>query len=225
MIFQGKYMKFIKCISNHCSRRHEYRITPPTRRVTGFLLCALISASLAACSQGAQNLSEDSSKTQDVSETNSTPQENGNSSSKADDSGSNSTPQEDNGSGSNADSGEAGNKEPVLEAGASDEELLEVLKDDIHVVSDAEFHDIATGILERTAEYTGKIYQLEGVLKMDGATLCLAHDTEDDAPLLPLKYLKSNFKEGDTVRITGIANQDTESDSTAVLEVIVAQAL
>lgn len=206
MIFQGKYMKFIKCISNHCSRRHEYRITPPTRRVTGFLLCALISASLAACSQGAQNLSEDSSKTQDASETNS-------------------TPQEDNGSGSNADSGEAGNKEPVLEAGASDEELLEVLKDDIHVVSDAEFHDIATGILERTAEYTGKIYQLEGVLKMDGATLCLAHDTEDDAPLLPLKYLKSNFKEGDTVRITGIANQDTESDSTAVLEVIVAQAL
>ncbi len=209
--------------------RQQDGTAPQAWRIPKLLLCALLSVSLAACSsQGTQNLSGDSSKTQDSanggskadeSQDNPEAQDNAQSDSKSQDNA-NGNPKAD-----NAQSDSKTQEEPVLEAGASDEELLEVLKDDIHVVTEEEFHDTATGILERTAEYTGQIYQLEGVLKMDGTALCLAHDAEEDSPLLPLKYLKPDFKEGDKVRITGIASQDTESDDAAVLEVVVAEAL
>ncbi len=203
-------MNFMKNNCNHMNCRQQDGTAPQAWRIPKLLLCALLSVSLAACSsQGTQNLSGDSSKTQDSA----------NGGSKADESQDNPEAQD------NAQSDSKTQEEPVLEAGASDEELLEVLKDDIHVVTEEEFHDTATGILERTAEYTGQIYQLEGVLKMDGTALCLAHDAEEDSPLLPLKYLKPDFKEGDKVRITGIASQDTESDDAAVLEVVVAEAL
>lgn len=209
--------------------RQQDGTAPQAWRIPKLLLCALLSVSLAACSsQGTQNLSGDSSKTQDSanggskadeSQDNPEAQDNAQSDSKSQDNA-NGNPKAD-----NAQSDSKTQEEPVLEAGASDEELLEVLKDDIHVVTEEEFHDTATGILERTAEYTGQIYQLEGVLKMNGTALCLAHDAEEDSPLLPLKYLKPDFKEGDKVRITGIASQDTESDDAAVLEVVVAEAL
>ncbi len=222
-------MNFMKNNCNHMNCRHQDGTAPQAWRIPKLLLCALLSVSLAACSsQGTQNLSGDSSKTQDSanggskadeSQDNPEAQDNAQSDSKSQDNA-NGNPKAD-----NAQSDSKTQEEPVLEAGASDEELLEVLKDDIHVVTEEEFHDTATGILERTAEYTGQIYQLEGVLKMNGTALCLAHDAEEDSPLLPLKYLKPDFKEGDKVRITGIASQDTESDDAAVLEVVVAEAL
>ena len=222
-------MNFMKNNCNHMNCRQQDGTAPQAWRIPKLLLCALLSVSLAACSsQGTQNLSGDSSKTQDSanggskadeSQDNPEAQDNAQSDSKSQDNA-NGNPKAD-----NAQSDSKTQEEPVLEAGASDEELLEVLKDDIHVVTEEEFHDTATGILERTAEYTGQIYQLEGVLKMDGTALCLAHDAEEDSPLLPLKYLKPDFKEGDKVRITGIASQDTESDDAAVLEVVVAVAL
>ena len=222
-------MNFMKNNCNHMNCRQQDGTAPQAWRIPKLLLCALLSVSLAACSsQGTQNLSGDSSKTQDSanggskadeSQDNPEAQDNAQSDSNTQDNA-NGNPKAD-----NAQSGSNTQEEPVLEAGASDEELLEVLKDDIHVVTEEEFHDTATGILERTAEYTGQIYQLEGVLKMDGTALCLAHDAEEDSPLLPLKYLKPDFKEGDKVRITGIASQDTESDDAAVLEVVVAEAL
>ncbi len=222
-------MNFMKNNCNHMNCRQQDGTAPQAWRIPNLLLCALLSVSLAACSsQGTQNLSGDSSKTQDSanggskadeSQDNPEAQDNAQSDSKTQDNA-NGNPKAD-----NAQSDSKSQEEPVLEAGASDEELLEVLKDDIHVVTEEEFHDTATGILERTAEYTGQIYQLEGVLKMDGTALCLAHDAEEDSPLLPLKYLKPDFKEGDKVRITGIASQDTESDDAAVLEVVVAEAL
>lgn len=241
-------MNFMKNNCNHMNCRQQDGTAPQAWRIPKLLLCALLSVSLAACSsQGTQNLSGDSSKTQDSAnggskadesqdnpeaqdnaQSDSNTQDNANGNPKADNAQSDSKSQ-DNANGNpkadNAQSGSNTQEEPVLEAGASDEELLEVLKDDIHVVTEEEFHDTATGILERTAEYTGQIYQLEGVLKMDGTALCLAHDAEEDSPLLPLKYLKPDFKEGDKVRITGIASQDTESDDAAVLEVVVAEAL
>ncbi len=222
-------MNFMKNNCNHMNCRQQDGTAPQAWRIPKLLLCALLSVSLAACSsQGTQNLSGDSSKTQDSanggskadeSQDNPEAQDNAQSDSKSQDNA-NGNPKAD-----NAQSDSKTQEEPVLEAGASDEELLEVLKDDIHVVTEEEFHDTATGILERTAEYTGQIYQLEGVLKMNGTALCLAHDAEEDSPLLPLKYLKPDFKEGDKVRITGIASQDTESDDAAVLEVVVAEAL
>jgi hypothetical protein len=229
MTLQGNLMNFMKNNCNHMNCRQQDGTAPQAWRIPKLLLCALLSVSLAACSsQGTQNLSGDSSKTQDSanggskadeSQDNPEAQDNAQSDSKSQDNA-NGNPKAD-----NAQSDSKTQEEPVLEAGASDEELLEVLKDDIHVVTEEEFHDTATGILERTAEYTGQIYQLEGVLKMDGTALCLAHDAEEDSPLLPLKYLKPDFKEGDKVRITGIASQDTESDDAAVLEVVVAEAL
>ena len=209
--------------------RQQDGTAPQAWRIPKLLLCALLSVSLAACSsQGTQNLSGDSSKTQDSANGGSKADESQDNPEAQDNAQSDSNTQDNANGNPKADNAQSDSKtqeEPVLEAGASDEELLEVLKDDIHVVTEEEFHDTATGILERTAEYTGQIYQLEGVLKMDGTALCLAHDAEEDSPLLPLKYLKPDFKEGDKVRITGIASQDTESDDAAVLEVVVAEAL
>ncbi len=222
-------MNFMKNNCNHNNCRQPDGTAPQAWRIPKLLLCTLLSVSLAACSgQGAQNLTEGSSKTQDKAQGDSKADES-QEDSKAQDKAQGDSKTQDKANGSpkadNAQSDSKPQEEPILEAGASDEELLEVLKDDIHVVTEEEFHDTATGILERTAEYTGQIYQLEGVLKMDGTTLCLAHDAEEDSPLLPLKYLKPDFKEGDKVRITGIAGQDKDSDNAAVLEVVVAEAL
>ena len=222
-------MNFMKNNCNHMNCRQQDGTAPQAWRIPKLLLCALLSVSLAACSsQGTQNLSGDSSKTQDSANGGSKADESQDNPEAQDNAQSDSNTQDNANGNPKADNAQSDSKtqeEPVLEAGASDEELLEVLKDDIHVVTEEEFHDTATGILERTAEYTGQIYQLEGVLKMDGTALCLAHDAEEDSPLLPLKYLKPDFKEGDKVRITGIASQDTESDDAAVLEVVVAEAL
>ena len=120
--------------------RQQDGTAPQAWRIPKLLLCALLSVSLAACSsQGTQNLSGDSSKTQDSanggskadeSQDNPEAQDNAQSDSKSQDNA-NGNPKAD-----NAQSDSKTQEEPVLEAGASDEELLEVLKDDIHVVTE-----------------------------------------------------------------------------------------
>ena len=58
---------------------------------------------------------------------------------------------------------EAGEPEPLLDADATDEELLEALKDDIHVVADDDYAAMVKAFTEETDQYTGDIYQLEGL--------------------------------------------------------------
>lgn len=119
-------------------------------------------------------------------------------------------------------------QEPLLDADASDEELLEAIKEDIHVVSDSDYESTVAELLAHTDEYSGKLYQLEGFYLTEGQNAYLAReaDTGSADGCLLLKYLPDSIAEGSHVRITGIVNGDTTDGKTAAaLEVVVAEAL
>ena len=54
-------------------------------------------------------------------------------------------------------------EEPVLSADATDEELLDALGDDIHRITEDDFFDAVSELIEHTDDYSGKIYQMEGI--------------------------------------------------------------
>lgn len=120
--------------------------------------------------------------------------------------------------------------EPILDADATDEELLEVLRDEIHVVTDDNYIEMLTKFREDTNEYAGQIYQIEGNYTMEGETpyisRILVDGEEKSVSGLPLKYLEEEPAEGDWIRVTGIINADeVDGKQGVVLEAIVVEIL
>ena len=75
-----------------------------------------------------------------------------------------------------SDEGEEGGSqpEPLLDADATDEELLEALGDEVHVVTDEDYIKMVKEFQEHTEAYAGQIYQVEGVFTMENDTPCIA---------------------------------------------------
>lgn len=123
---------------------------------------------------------------------------------------------------------EESSQKPLLDADASDEELLEAIKEDIHVVSDSDYDSTVTELMAHTNQYSGKIYQLEGVYVKNKQNAYLAKEAGQNSVegCLMLKYLPESIAENTPVRITGIVNEDTAGGKTvAALEVVVAENL
>lgn len=57
---------------------------------------------------------------------------------------------------------ENSSQEAMLGPDATDQELLDLLSDDLHVVMDDDYIKMVSAITENTDEYAGQIYQIEG---------------------------------------------------------------
>lgn len=118
----------------------------------------------------------------------------------------------------------------LLPSDATDEELLDAVKDDIHTVAKSDFDKTVTDINENTVEYAGQIYQFEGVYSSSGDVSYIIGDTAKSADQaterLPLEYLKDAPEEGAKVRMTGIINMgDVKGENVPVLQLLVVEKL
>ncbi|MCI9379112.1 MAG: hypothetical protein HFI06_11520 [Eubacterium sp.] len=120
--------------------------------------------------------------------------------------------------------------EPLLGPDATDEELLELLGDEIHVVQDDDYAQMVKEFQEHTDEHSGKVYQMEGTYMLEGETPYIARTltdgSEDGVIGLPLKYLLEPPEENSPIRVTGIVNEgEIDGKTVAVLEAIVVEPL
>lgn len=126
-----------------------------------------------------------------------------------------------------ADAGDA--PKPILDADATDEELLEVLGDEVHVVADGDYDKMVKEFQEHTEEYAGQIYQLEGVYTAESGSPCIAKSLaggQEASGVMPLKYLTQELEEGARIRVTGIVNEgEVEGKTVPLLEAIVVEPL
>ncbi len=131
---------------------------------------------------------------------------------------------------------EADSQEPLLDSDATDDDLLEALREDIHVVTDDVYIETVTEMAGNVSGFSGQIYQLEGVFTAEGEEIYVSRTVVDGeertACGLPLKYLneemikEQGLKEGDWIRVTGIINEgEAAGETAAVLEVLVVERL
>lgn len=115
-----------------------------------------------------------------------------------------------------------------------EEDVLQAMKADIHVVDSNSFADTVAAIAEHTADYTGQVYQLEGVYSLQDvhgeSTPYLmqnnAADEKVNAVGLPLLYLEKDVEENAPIRVTAIVGaQDHDGHSHAVLEVVAVESV
>ena len=121
-------------------------------------------------------------------------------------------------------------EEPVLSADATDEELLDALGDNIHRITEDDFFDTVSELIEHTDDYSGKIYQMEGIFTKDGEEPYISRTFSEDGHTssirLPLKYLPQEPEENTPIRVTGIINKgQADGEAGTVLEVHVLELL
>ena len=171
------------------------------KKLLNFIPCVFLACSLAACS------STDTQGTMD---------------NRADIQVSTQTPEENHDANSS--------QEAMLAPDATDQELLELLADELHVVADDDYIQMVSAFTEHTDEYAGQIYQLEGSYTVNDGTPYISRtivDGDDKTPMgLPLKYMKGEPEEGSWIRITGVVNKgEINGEMVAVLEVAVSETL
>ena len=115
-------------------------------------------------------------------------------------------------------------KEPILDADATDEELMELIEDDINYVEAESYGKVVAEIREDTKKFSGQLYQFKGFFTKDNGTPYISDSPADNGEAgnrLPLRYLTEEPGEGTEVRITGVVNEDeVEGVKTPVLDVV-----
>ncbi len=101
-----------------------------------------------------------------------------------------------------------GDEEPLLSADATDQELLDALGENIHVITEDDYLSTVSELIEHTGEYSGNIYQLEGIFTKEGDDPYISRtfpkDGHSSSVRLPLKYLPKEPEENTPIRVTGI---------------------
>ena len=161
------------------------------RKIQAFLVCAALSVVLASCNGQGPSGSKDDALSQETKDSNAAGQ--------------------DHSAGRKKDSeGSVADMEPLLDPGATDEELLEVLKEETTVVADADYAAMLRSFQEDTNDHVGQIYQLEGAYVVEDGVPYLSRtavDGEEREPCrIPLKYIMEEPEEGAWIRVTGILN-------------------
>lgn len=183
------------------------------KKTSAFFLCILLSFSLAACSgKGSSDLPGNPSDSEGVKEDSV--------------SGEPKDSQDSSSSGEGADD----SQEPLLGEDATDEEVLEALKDDINVVDDDNYVEMVTAFQEHPEEHSGKLYQIEGAYtKEDGASYIartLVDGEKSTMCGIPLAYMSTEPKEGDWIQVTGVIDEgEINGETVTVLEVVVLQTM
>ena len=125
------------------------------------------------------------------------------------------------------DNNENNSQEGLADLDLTDEELLEALGDNIHVVSNDDYIQTVTDFKENSNNYIGQIYQLEGVFAKDGYNLYVMREADESgSSRLPLKYVADEPEENTNIRVTGIVNLgEVDGETVTVLDVAVIETL
>ncbi len=194
------------------------------RKFQTFVLCAALSVALSACS-GQDSLGPREDGTSKGTQDSSAEGQNSGAGSKDTKGNQAALEGEDD---SKESEGRIGDMEPLLGPDATDEELLEVLKDEITVVGDEDYIAMLHSFREETNDHVGKIYQIEGAYVVEDGTPYLGRTVVDgdkrEPCRIPLKYVMEEPEEGAWIRVTGILNRgEVGAKIVPLLEVTVLQ--
>lgn len=122
------------------------------------------------------------------------------------------------------------NSKKAVPLSKDEEELIEMVEDDMNIVTDDSYVDTVGELLYHTDQFSGQIYQLEGVYSVeeDQAYLSrtLINGEEKTICSIPLKYLQKDIEPNSWIRVTGIINQgEVDGENKTVLEVVAIEAL
>ncbi len=193
------------------------------RKFQAFVICAALSAALSAC--GGQDSLGPKEKAPSGVQGSSVEGQDSGIGSKGTKADSGASKEE---SGAKESGGGTEDMEPLLGPDATDEELLELLKDETTVVSDADYIATLRSFQEETNDHVGQLYQIEGSYVVEGGTPYLGRtvvDGERRKPCrIPLKYVMEEPEEGAWIRVTGILNRgEVGGKIVPLLEVTVLQ--
>lgn len=113
-------------------------------------------------------------------------------------------------------------------------EVLELMGEDIIVVTDEDYAETVDELANHTGEFNGKVYQFEGVYSVDdsaeepvpGVSRTLVNGDEETVCGLPLVYQEKEIEAGSWVRVTGIVNEgEINGENMNVLEVVAIEVL
>ena len=108
-----------------------------------------------------------------------------------------------------------------------EKDLVAALKEDTATITDDDYITQVAEILYHTADQTGKVYELEGVLGIDGENKTvyrtLVHGSEKTVLALPLRYADKDIGSGAWVHVVGVIAADDSGAS--VLDVVAMESL
>lgn len=108
--------------------------------------------------------------------------------------------------------------------------ILEAMGSDVNVIPDEEYIETISEMRYHTADYIGRVYQVEGIFASDDEGISvyrkLINGDETETLGISLRYLEKEIPDGAWIRITGIVAEDEADDeSAAVLDVVAIEAL
>lgn len=111
-----------------------------------------------------------------------------------------------------------------------EKELIELMGADVVPVSDDEYISVISEMIYHTSEYVGRVYQVDGILTIDGENVTLSRNlvsSNKTASLgLPVRYLTKEIESGSWVRLTGIvAEAEVNGQMMSVLDVVAIEGL
>lgn len=108
-----------------------------------------------------------------------------------------------------------------------EKDLVSVLKEDTTTLTDEDYITQVAEILYHTADQTGKVYELEGVLGVDGENKTLyrtlVNGSEKTTLALPLRYADKDIAAGAWIHVVGVVAADDSGAS--VLDVVAMESL
>lgn len=108
-----------------------------------------------------------------------------------------------------------------------EKDLVAALKDDTTTLTDDDYITQVAEILYHTADQTGKVYELEGVLGVDGENKTvyrtLVNGSEKTTLALPLRYADKDIAAGAWIHVVGVVAADDSGAS--VLDVVAMESL
>ena len=108
-----------------------------------------------------------------------------------------------------------------------EKDLVSALKEDTTTLTDDDYITQVAEILYHTADQTGKVYELEGVLGVDGENKTLyrtlVNGSEKTTLALPLRYADKDIAAGAWIHVVGVVAADDSGAS--VLDVVAMESL
>ena len=108
-----------------------------------------------------------------------------------------------------------------------EKDLVAALKEDTITLTDDDYITQVAEILYHTADQTGKVYELEGVLGVDGENKTLyrtlVNGSEKTTLALPLRYADKDIAAGAWIHVVGVVAADDSGAS--VLDVVAMESL
>ncbi|MCD8324341.1 MAG: hypothetical protein LUC32_05260 [Clostridiales bacterium] len=118
----------------------------------------------------------------------------------------------------NSNSGSSENTGAVISIDEEDQELLEEIGDDIHVVAASDFADTVGAFDE---ENVGEVYQLTGYYvtaeSEDAVTDYLCDEKENPTVSIMMRYLTTELTEGDRYTVTGVVATEEHGDHSHIV--------